>query len=126
MAADVSGNLVSLHCHVFFIRPTIVVDNNHFVDQDNQFCSSLQLINAPFPLHFMKFKLILMVFHKLSLSSGPLLLMELTFLLRGVGIDVWIINQKPPELDQVIAVLKEKVFLVLFFRFGIMVHELRD
>ncbi|XP_057731861.1 uncharacterized protein LOC130946968 [Arachis stenosperma] len=103
---------------VLFIRPnssvpctpTTAADNNHFVDQDNQIRSSLQLGNAPSPLDFMKSKLVLMVSHELSLSGGPLLLMELAFLLRGVGADVvWITNQKPPEPDQVIYSLESKM-----------------
>ncbi|RYQ86133.1 hypothetical protein Ahy_B10g105817 isoform D [Arachis hypogaea] len=73
----------------------------------------------------MKSKLVLMVSHELSLQvRGPLLLMELTFLLRGVGADVvWITNQKLSEPDQVIAVLKEKVSLDLSFGFWIRVHQ---
>ncbi|MED6118388.1 hypothetical protein PIB30_002094 [Stylosanthes scabra] len=107
---------------VLFIRPNSCVpcttttaaadnnNNNHFVDQDNQIRSSLQLANAPSPLDFMKSKLVLMVSHELSLSGGPLLLMELAFLLRGVGADVvWITNQKPPEPDQVIYSLESKM-----------------
>ncbi|KAL4330821.1 hypothetical protein HN51_037528 [Arachis hypogaea] len=81
---------------VLFIRPnsyvpcttTIATDNNHFVDQDNQICSSLQLRNAPSSPDFMKSKLVLMVSHELSFLGGSLLLMELDFLLRGVGADV--------------------------------------
>ncbi|MCI82007.1 glycosyl transferase family 1 protein, partial [Trifolium medium] len=49
----------------------------------------------------MKSKLVLMVSHELSLSGGPLLLMELAFLLRAVGSDVvWVTNQYPAEHDQ--------------------------
>ena len=45
-----------------------------------------------------------------SLAGGPLLLMELAFLLRGVGSDVvWITNQKPSEHDQVIYSLESKM-----------------
>lgn len=48
----------------------------------------------------MKSKLVLLVSHELSLSGGPLLLMELAFLLRGVGAEVvWITNQKPAQAD---------------------------
>lgn len=45
-----------------------------------------------------------------SLTGGPLLLMELAFLLRGVGSDVvWITNQYPSEPDQVIYSLENKM-----------------
>ncbi|KAJ7957799.1 Glycosyl transferase family 1 family protein [Quillaja saponaria] len=64
----------------------------------------------PSPLKFMKSKLVLMVSHELSLSGGPLLLMELAFLLRGVGAEVfWITNQKPAEPDQVVYSLESKM-----------------
>lgn len=44
------------------------------------------------------------------LIGGPLLLMELAFLLRGVGAEVvWITNQKPIEEDQVIYSLEHKM-----------------
>ncbi|KAJ4840112.1 hypothetical protein Tsubulata_035322 [Turnera subulata] len=66
--------------------------------------------NTPNPLDFMKSKLVLLVSHELSLSGGPLLLMELAFLLRGVGAEVvWITNQKPPEPDAVIYSLEHKM-----------------
>ncbi|CAJ1973276.1 unnamed protein product [Sphenostylis stenocarpa] len=84
----------------------------HFtVAEDNQIRSSNQVGNAASsPLYFMKSKLVLMVSHELSLSGGPLLLMELAFLLRGVGSDVvWITNQKPAEPDQVIYSLESKM-----------------
>ncbi|KAJ0024232.1 hypothetical protein Pint_09019 [Pistacia integerrima] len=62
------------------------------------------------PLIFMKSKLVLLVSHELSLSGGPLLLMELAFLLRGVGAEVvWITNQKPLEPDVVIYSLEHKM-----------------
>ncbi|KAK4859371.1 hypothetical protein QYF36_004384 [Acer negundo] len=61
-------------------------------------------------LNFMKSKLVLLVSHELSLSGGPLLLMELAFLLRGVGAEVvWITNQKPLEPDEVIYSLERKM-----------------
>ncbi|KAG4931742.1 hypothetical protein JHK84_048736 [Glycine max] len=64
----------------------------------------------PNPLEFMKSKLVLMVSHELSLSGGPLLLMELAFLLRSAGSDVvWITNQKPPKPDDVIYTLENKM-----------------
>ncbi|KAK3025001.1 hypothetical protein RJ639_044610, partial [Escallonia herrerae] len=65
---------------------------------------------ASSPLSFMKSKLVLLVSHELSLSGGPLLLMELAFLLRGVGAEVyWITNQKPLETDGVIYSLEHKM-----------------
>ncbi|XP_023748984.1 uncharacterized protein LOC111897252 [Lactuca sativa] len=62
------------------------------------------------PLSFMKSKLVLLVSHELSLSGGPLLLMELAFLLRGVGAEVcWITLQKPPGKEEVIYSLENKM-----------------
>ncbi|KAL8459035.1 hypothetical protein ACS0TY_036494 [Phlomoides rotata] len=62
------------------------------------------------PLSFMKSKLVLMVSHELSLSGGPLLLMELAFLLRAVGTRVvWITNQKPAEPDEVMFSLERRM-----------------
>ncbi|KAJ0257411.1 UDP-Glycosyltransferase superfamily protein [Hirschfeldia incana] len=63
------------------------------------------------PLGFMESKLVLLVSHELSLSGGPLLLMELAFLLRGVGAEVvWTTNQKPvDESDEVVNVLEHKM-----------------
>ncbi|KAD4888470.1 hypothetical protein E3N88_20543 [Mikania micrantha] len=67
-------------------------------------------ISVMSPLSFMKSKLVLLVSHELSLSGGPLLLMELAFLLRGVGAEVcWITNQKPPRTDEVIYNLENKM-----------------
>ncbi|XP_047329340.1 uncharacterized protein LOC124932716 [Impatiens glandulifera] len=72
--------------------------------------TSKQIDSLPNPLNFMKSKLVLLVSHELSLSGGPLLLMELAFLLRGVGANVvWITNQKPTDLDQVIYSLEHKM-----------------
>lgn len=42
--------------------------------------------------------------------GGPLLLMELAFLLRGVGAQVvWITNQKPVEADEVVYSLEHRM-----------------
>lgn len=42
--------------------------------------------------------------------GGPLLLMELAFLLRGFDAEVvWITNQKPIEEDEVVKVLEHKM-----------------
>lgn len=58
----------------------------------------------------MKSRLVLLVSHELSLSGGPLLLMELAFLLRGVGAEVvWITNQKPTKPDEVTYSLEHKM-----------------
>ncbi|KAF9619220.1 hypothetical protein IFM89_005774 [Coptis chinensis] len=63
-------------------------------------------------LHFMKSKLVLLVSHELSLSGGPLLLMELAFLLRSVGAQVvWVTNQKPTGTDEVIYSLEHKMLI---------------
>ncbi|XP_077253547.1 uncharacterized protein LOC143892659 isoform X2 [Tasmannia lanceolata] len=62
------------------------------------------------PLDFMRSKLVLLVSHELSLSGGPLLLMELAFLLRSVGARVvWITNQKPIETNEVIYSLEHRM-----------------
>ncbi|EYU32760.1 hypothetical protein ABFS82_14G043300 [Erythranthe guttata] len=62
------------------------------------------------PLSFMKSKLVLLVSHELSLSGGPLLLMELAFLLRAVSARVvWITNQKPSERDEVVYSLEQRM-----------------
>ncbi|XVF15820.1 hypothetical protein REPUB_Repub09cG0189400 [Reevesia pubescens] len=62
------------------------------------------------PLSFMKSKTVLLVSHELSLSGGPLLLMELAFLLRSVGAEVhWITITKPSEKDEVIYSLEHKM-----------------
>lgn len=62
------------------------------------------------PLSFMKSRLVLLVSHELSLSGGPLLLMELAFLLRGVGAKVcWITNQRPSETNNVVYSLEHKM-----------------
>ncbi|XP_042518358.1 uncharacterized protein LOC122092108 isoform X2 [Macadamia integrifolia] len=62
------------------------------------------------PLDFMRAKLVLLVSHELSLSGGPLLLMELAFLLRSVGAQVvWITIQRPIETDEVLYSLEQKM-----------------
>ncbi|XP_059461624.1 uncharacterized protein LOC132190606 [Corylus avellana] len=80
--------------------------NKHFGEEKD----TNSQIYASNPLDFMKSKLVLMVSHELSLSGGPLLLMELAFLLRGVGSEVvWITNQKPAEPDDVVYSLEHKM-----------------
>ncbi|KAJ0953445.1 putative alpha,alpha-trehalose synthase [Helianthus annuus] len=72
--------------------------------------SQIGVVTSPSPLSFMKSKLVLLVSHELSLSGGPLLLMELAFLLRGVGAEVcWITNQKPSGTDEVVYNLENKM-----------------
>lgn len=62
------------------------------------------------PLSFMKSKFLLFVSHELSLSGGPLLLMELAFLLRAVDTRVvWITNQKAAEPDEVVYSLEQRM-----------------
>ncbi|KAF5462069.1 hypothetical protein F2P56_018109 [Juglans regia] len=80
-------------------------------DASSAIYSAAQVGSAtPNPLDFMKSKLVLLVSHELSLSGGPLLLMELAFLLRGVGSEVvWITNQKPAEPDDVVYSLEHKM-----------------
>lgn len=69
--------------------------------------STVRISNA---LDFMKSKLVLLVSHELSLSGGPLLLMELAFLLRNAGTEViWMTNQKPAEPDEVIYNLEHRM-----------------
>ncbi|XP_031478220.1 uncharacterized protein LOC116249182 [Nymphaea colorata] len=66
--------------------------------------------DLPNPLAFMRSKLVLLVSHELSLSGGPLLLMELAFLLRNVGAKVvWVTNQKPTETSEVIYNLEHRM-----------------
>lgn len=82
----------------------------HFVGRNGVDSSDIGQAKKPNPLDFMKSKLVLLVSHELSLSGGPLLLMELAFLLRGVGAEVvWITNQKPAETDEVVYSLEHKM-----------------
>ncbi|KAH9623989.1 hypothetical protein KSS87_010107 [Heliosperma pusillum] len=81
--------------------------SDRILDQRNQIVRNSSPLS---PLSFMKSKLVLLVSHELSLSGGPLLLMELAFLLRGVGADVvWITFQKPLETDEVVYSLENKM-----------------
>ncbi|CAI9755887.1 unnamed protein product [Fraxinus pennsylvanica] len=94
----------------FFIRASFdgSCNSQRFMDDTNQFHS--KIAETENPLTFMKSKLVLLVSHELSLSGGPLLLMELAFLLRGVGTEVvWITNQKPNEPDELIYSLEQKM-----------------
>lgn len=88
-------------CNISRITSKTTTTTTHF-DSDEK--------KAPNPLNFMRSKLVLLVSHELSVSGGPLLLMELAFLLRGVGAEVvWISNQKPNEPDEVIYSLEHKM-----------------
>ncbi|KAA8531923.1 hypothetical protein F0562_006360 [Nyssa sinensis] len=84
--------------------------DRHFDVVEKRFHSPSPIRATPSPLSFMKSKLVLLVSHELSLSGGPLLLMELAFLLRGVGAEVcWITNQKPSTTEEVIYSLEHKM-----------------
>ncbi|GMH04174.1 hypothetical protein Nepgr_006013 [Nepenthes gracilis] len=86
-------------------------DKYHYISKDSLSPSQIPTAsNAVSPLNFMKSKLVFLVSHELSLSGGPLLLMELAFLLRGVGAEVvWITHQKPMEPNEVIYNLEHKM-----------------
>ncbi|KAF5958268.1 hypothetical protein HYC85_005493 [Camellia sinensis] len=82
----------------------------HFQVPHNRLRSAPLTETGPNPLSFMKYKLVLLVSHELSLSGGPLLLMELAFLLRGVGAKVcWMTNQKSSEMDEVVYSLEHRM-----------------
>jgi hypothetical protein len=67
--------------------------------------------SVPSPLGFMKSKRVLLA-HELSLFGGPLLSMELAFLLRSVGAEVgWIIVRKPAATDEVLYSLEHKMLV---------------
>lgn len=102
----------------FFIGASFNSCNSHDYADNNSFNTPIHSFNSEStaatkeenPLSFMKSKLVLMVSHELSLSGGPLLLMELAFLLRAVSTRVvWITNQKPTEPDEVIYSLEQKM-----------------
>ncbi|KAF6144161.1 hypothetical protein GIB67_004834 [Kingdonia uniflora] len=93
----------SVSCDPQFERTTTT-------DNRIQVPTTTQIGNVKDPLSFMKSKLVLLVSHELSLSGGPLLLMELAFLLRSVGANVvWITNQKTSETDEVVYSLEHKM-----------------
>ncbi|KAH9298192.1 hypothetical protein KI387_029874, partial [Taxus chinensis] len=80
---------------------------SYLPDQQRSSKTNVATSNA---LDFMKLKLVLLVSHELSLSGGPLLLMELAFLLRNAGAQVvWITNQKPAENNEVIYNLEQRM-----------------
>ncbi|KAK4434553.1 hypothetical protein Salat_0618100 [Sesamum alatum] len=102
----------------FFVGASFYSCNSHDFADNNNFNTPIHSFNSQGtaatkeenPLSFMKSKLVLMVSHELSLSGGPLLLMELAFLLRAVSTRVvWITNQKPTEPDEVSYSLEQKM-----------------
>ncbi|KAK9164238.1 hypothetical protein Syun_005140 [Stephania yunnanensis] len=94
---------------VFLVRTSFDLCDRHFKDNESFSRLTAQIPSNGSPLDFMKSKLVLMVSHELSLSGGPLLMMELAFLLRGVGANVvWITNQKAVE-DEVVYSLEHKM-----------------
>jgi hypothetical protein len=67
--------------------------------------------SVPSPLGFMKSKRVLLA-HELSLFGGPLLSMELAFLLRSVGAEVgWITVRKLAATDEVLYSLEHKMLV---------------
>ncbi|KAL6504709.1 hypothetical protein OROHE_023467 [Orobanche hederae] len=102
----------------FFIGAAFRACNSQNYSEKKTFNSPIRSSNsegsaaeeAENPLSFMKSKLVLLVSHELSLSGGPLLLMELAFLLRAASTRVvWITNQKPTEPDEVIYSLERRL-----------------
>ncbi|CAI0462029.1 unnamed protein product [Linum tenue] len=94
----------------FFIRSALDSCDRHLEQVSQE--SSANAPVPPNPLSFMRSKRVLMVSHELSLSGGPLLLMELAFLLRTVGAGVsWITIQKPLQTDGVIYNLEDKMLV---------------
>ncbi|XP_059440540.1 uncharacterized protein LOC132172995 [Corylus avellana] len=94
----------------FLIRPAFDSCDRHVEVVKKRVDSAPQTGSAPSPLGFMKSKHVLLVSHELSLSGGPLLLMELAFLLRRVGAEVrWITIHKPAGTDEVIYSLEHKM-----------------
>ncbi|KAJ8770820.1 hypothetical protein K2173_021467 [Erythroxylum novogranatense] len=98
----------------FFIRAAFYSCDRHFEVHRNVVATTgaLPVESLPSPLGFMKSKLVLLVSHELSLTGGPLLLMELAFLLRSVGAEVyWVTVQKPAGTDEVIYNLEQKMLV---------------
>ncbi|KAK6118887.1 hypothetical protein DH2020_047369 [Rehmannia glutinosa] len=102
----------------FFIGASFRACNSRDYSEKNNFNSPIHSFDSQSsaaekeedPLSFMKSKLVLLVSHELSLSGGPLLLMELAFLLRAASTRVvWITNQKPTERDEVIYSLEQRM-----------------
>ncbi|RZC87736.1 hypothetical protein C5167_028189 [Papaver somniferum] len=100
---------------IFIIRPSngFCDPHGHYSVSNDDGLIQVNTGNAEVernPLDFMKSKLVLLVSHELSLSGGPLLLMELAFLLTSVGSKVvWITSQKPTVEDQQMHSLEHKM-----------------
>ncbi|TQD99362.1 hypothetical protein C1H46_015020 [Malus baccata] len=95
----------------FFIRAAFDTCDHGGLDVvDKRVPLGAPIGTSPSPLSFMKSKLVLLVSHELSLSGGPLLLMELAFLLRGVGTEVyWVTTMKSSDTDAVTYSLEHKM-----------------
>ncbi|KAH7566349.1 hypothetical protein JRO89_XS08G0141300 [Xanthoceras sorbifolium] len=94
----------------FFVRAALDACDRNLEVADKRVKTVPQIAVKPSPLSFMKSNRVLLVSHQLSLSGGPLLLMELAFLLRTVGAEVyWITIQRPAEEDEVIYSLEHKM-----------------
>lgn len=75
-----------------------------------QILSDNRELSKPNGLEVMKGKRVLLVSHELSLTGGPLLLMELAVLLKNAGADVmWVTNQKDIDNNTVSQRLETKL-----------------
>ncbi|PIA52803.1 hypothetical protein AQUCO_01000577v1 [Aquilegia coerulea] len=116
--------IFSISTAIIIIRAAFDSCDRHYVEEgnNNRVPISSPIGNNLQSLDFMKSKLVLLVSHELSLSGGPLLLMELAFLLRSVGAQVvWVTNQKPTETDEVIYSLEHKMLIR-----GVQVHSAKS
>ncbi|XP_034675774.1 uncharacterized protein LOC117906720 [Vitis riparia] len=97
-------------CNTNSVTTTTITTTPHYSYENTRIQVTSQVETPSNPLRFMKSKLVLLVSHELSLSGGPLLLMELAFLLRGVGAEVvWLTIQKPTDSDEVIYSLEHRM-----------------
>ncbi|KAJ6810226.1 uncharacterized protein M6B38_158400 [Iris pallida] len=95
---------------VFFVRTALDSCDSRRDDGLRQPVAKESGLERKSPLAFMRSKKVVLVSHELSLSGGPLLLMELAFLLRSVGTQVvWITNQKAAQMDEVTYSLEHKM-----------------
>lgn len=96
------GTLDTCDSHSDSVAASVVVDRASIMAPDGNVEKN--------PMDFMRSKLVLLVSHELSLSGGPLLLMELAFLLRNAGAQViWITYQKSAEENEVTHTLEHKI-----------------
>ncbi|MCO5578358.1 hypothetical protein L7F22_032199 [Adiantum nelumboides] len=89
-------------------------------------CASLALLptlleepslSQPNGLELIRGKTVVLVSHELSLSGGPLLLMELAVLLKRAGGDVkWVTNQKDAEKTMISQNLEAKLLKNVILR----------